>query len=69
MAEFRKKLNGLYNGTSKKSVRFRFGLIAFDTVTISFFIVTSMVELSVWIITIDFMGLRGIVWVDIGISG
>ena len=50
MAEFRKKLNGLYNGTSKKSVRFRFGLIAFDTVTISFFIVTSMVELSVWIL-------------------
>ena len=55
MAEYRENLNGLYNGTSKKSVRFRFGLIAFDFVTISFFIVTSMVELSAWIITIDFI--------------
>ena len=55
MPEYKKKLNDLYNGTSKKSVRFRFGLIAFDFVTISFFIVTSMVELSVWIITIDFI--------------
>jgi voltage-gated potassium channel len=55
MLEYRDQLHDLYYGTSEKSVYFRFGLIAFDLVTISFFIVTSMVELSVWIITIDFI--------------
>ncbi|MDH3769895.1 MAG: potassium channel family protein [Nitrospirota bacterium] len=55
MLECRERLNDLYYGTSEKSVYFRFGLIAFDFVTISFFIVTSMVELSAWIITIDFI--------------
>ena len=48
-------LNNLYYGKSKKAVRFRFGLVAFDVVTICFFIVTSMVEISPWIITIDFV--------------
>ena len=55
MREFRGKLHDLYHGSSQISVRFRFGLIAFDFVTISFFIVTSMVELSTWIITVDFI--------------
>ena len=55
MLKYREHINDLYYGTGEKSVYFRFGLIAFDFVTISFFIVTSMVELSVWIITIDFM--------------
>lgn len=55
MFEFREPLHNLYYGTSKKSAYFRFGLIAFDLVTISFFVVTSMVELTIWIITIDFM--------------
>lgn len=55
MLEYREPLHNLYYGTSKKSAYFRFGLIAFDLITISFFIVTSMVELSAWIITIDFM--------------
>ena len=53
MFEYRDSLHNLYYGTGNKSVYFRFGLIAFDFVTISFFIVTSMVELSAWIITID----------------
>jgi len=48
-------LNELYNGKSKKSVYFRLGLVAFDVITISFFIVTSMVEISPWIIAIDFI--------------
>jgi voltage-gated potassium channel len=48
-------LNELYYGKSKKSVYFRLGLVAFDVITISFFIVTSMVEISPWIITVDFM--------------
>jgi len=55
MTGFRGKLNELYNGTRTKSVYFRYGLIAFDSVTISFFIVTSMVELTPWIITLDFI--------------
>ena len=55
MPEFRDRLNHLYSGTTKTSVYFRFGLIAFDVVTISFFVVTSMVELSPWIITLDLM--------------
>ena len=46
-------LNDLYNGKSNKSVYFRLGLVAFDVVTISFFILTSMVELSPTIIAID----------------
>lgn len=55
MFEYREPLYNLYYGTSNKSVYFRFGLIAFDFVTICFFIATSMVELSAWIITIDFI--------------
>ncbi len=55
MSAFRDSLHHLYYGTSQTSVYFRFGLIAFDIITISFFIVTSMVELSAWIITIDVM--------------
>jgi len=55
MFENKEPLHDLYYGTGKKSVYFRFGLIAFDLVTIGFFIVTSMVELSAWIITIDFI--------------
>lgn len=55
MLEFRELLHNLYYGTSKESAYFRFGLIAFDLITISFFVVTSMVELSAWIITIDFL--------------
>ncbi len=55
MGKYKEQLRELYYGTSRKSVYFRFGLIAFDFVTIGFFIVTSMVELSAWIITIDFV--------------
>ena len=55
MLEYKEQLHDLYYGTGKKSAYFRFGLIAFDLITIGFFIVTSMVELSAWIITIDFI--------------
>ena len=55
MVVSREALHDLYYGTSTKSIYFRFGLIAFDFITISFFIVTSMVELSAWLITIDFL--------------
>ncbi len=53
MIAYREPLYNLYYGTSTQSVYFRFGLIAFDFITICFFIVTSMVELSSLIITID----------------
>ena len=55
MPKFRETLNELYYGKNKNSVIFRFGLIAFDIVTISFFVITSMAELSTWIIVIDFV--------------
>ncbi|UCE64870.1 MAG: ion transporter [Nitrospirota bacterium] len=48
-------LNELYHGKTKKSVYFRLALVAFDVITISFFIVTSMVEISPWIIATDFV--------------
>jgi len=34
-------INGLYNGRSKQSINFRWGLIAFDVVTILYFVVAS----------------------------
>ena len=48
-------LTELYQGKTKKSVYFRLALVAFDVITISFFIVTSMVEISPWIIATDFV--------------
>jgi voltage-gated potassium channel len=53
MPKLRATLNDLYNGKQKRSTYFRFGLLSFDVVTISFFIVTAMVELTTWIIVID----------------
>ncbi len=54
MGSTRETIHDLYYGTGQRSVYFRFGLIAFDFITISFFIVTSMVDLSTWIIAVDF---------------
>lgn len=48
-------LHELYHGKTKKSVYFRLALVAFDVITISFFLVTSMVTLSPWIIATDFI--------------
>lgn len=53
MPELQKTLNNLYNGKSRRSTFFRFGLLAFDIITIGFFLVTTAVELSTWIIVID----------------
>ncbi len=52
-SEFRKILHDLYHGKKKSSTYFRFGLLSFDIVTISFFIVTSLGEISTEIIVID----------------
>ncbi|KAE9627849.1 two pore domain potassium channel family protein [Parasedimentitalea maritima] len=44
MVKLKKKLRVLYRGRSHAAVRFRYGLIAFDVVTILFFIATSHIE-------------------------
>lgn len=45
----------LYNGQSKNAVRFGYGMVAFDIITILFFIISSMVEPKPWFIEIDFV--------------
>ncbi len=49
----RKNLTLLYNGRSHRATRFRYALLAFDCLTVSFFVVSSMAELSPTIIAID----------------
>lgn len=47
-------LKRLYDGSSRAASRFRFGLLSFDLITITYFIVTSMVPDTPWIIYFDF---------------
>ena len=63
MNKLHDKLGKLYNGRSRQAVRFRYGLLAFDIATITFFIATSMVEITPLIITLDFI-LAAILSVD-----
>jgi voltage-gated potassium channel len=63
MDELKSKIDSLYNGRSRKAKRFRYGLVTFDVVTISFFVATSMVEMTPLILTLDFI-LAGILSVD-----
>jgi len=49
------RLKGLYDGNSRAARRFRFGLLAFDVITITYFIVTSMVPDSLWVSYSDFI--------------
>lgn len=53
-ASLRKGLTNLYFGESKKALYFRYGLLTFDVVTISFFIVASMLEHGGWFFIADF---------------
>ncbi len=53
-AGLRATLLRLYYGDTPTSQRFRYGLIAFDIVTVLFFVVSSMVEQGAWILWIDF---------------
>jgi len=53
MATTRTKVNRLYNGTTRRSARFRFLLLAFDLVTITYFIIASMVTTAPWLVYID----------------
>ena len=43
----------LYAGSSPAAVRFRVGLVAFDLITIGFFVVASFFEPDIWIIVVD----------------
>ncbi|WP_296763136.1 ion channel [Sediminimonas sp.] len=43
----------LYNGQSKRATRFRYGLLAFDAVTIMFFIGTAPLPMSVQLMLVD----------------
>lgn len=49
------KLDLFYNGKSHRAVVFRYCLLTFDIVTISFFIITAMLPTTPLIITIDYM--------------
>ncbi len=49
----RQGLINLYHGEGHAGRNFRYGLIVFDVVTIVFFILSSMVELTTWILVID----------------
>ncbi|MEL6299885.1 MAG: potassium channel family protein [Pseudomonadota bacterium] len=56
----------LYMGTSERSRRFRFGLLAFDLVTIAFFVVTSVLELQPWVIAVDLV-IGILIAIDLGL--
>jgi len=55
MTELKAALDKLYNGKSKRSVRFHYALLVFDVVTISFFLVASFVETPTWFLVVDFV--------------
>lgn len=53
-APFRARLQRLYHGRSRQAVRFRFALLAFDLITIGFFVVASMLPSSPWLYACDY---------------
>ena len=55
MAELVDRLRRLYEGHSEKAQQFRYGLLAFDLVTIVFVIATSFVPLAPWIVALDYV--------------
>lgn len=52
--ELRTTLQRLYHGRSRQAVRFRFALLAFDLLTIAFFVIASMLPDSLWILVCDY---------------
>ncbi len=52
-ARTRLHLYKLYNGHSRNSVKFSYGMLAFDILTIIFFIISSMLPASQWYIIAD----------------
>jgi len=51
----KERLDTLYNGNSELAVRFRYGLLAVDLVTISFFVTLALVEAEpAWVLPVDY---------------
>ena len=56
MKSLKEKLDSLYNGRSAAAVRFRYGLLAVDLITITFFVALAMLEYhSDWILPVDYV--------------
>src|SRR5690348_13542901 len=55
LARLRSMLRELYEGTSQRSVRFRYALLAFDIVTVAFIIATSFLPTTDVTDTIDIL--------------
>lgn len=53
MNGIRHQIRELYRGDSDRALLFRNGLLVFDVVTVLFFVVTSLFELTTWIIVCD----------------
>ncbi len=49
----RTKLRSLYYGSTRKSAWFQYALLAFDVVSIAFFIVTTFIDYHDWILVVD----------------
>jgi len=49
------RLDTLYNGHTRRAAAFRYGLLAFDLVTISFFVISSFMEENSWMIVADIL--------------
>jgi voltage-gated potassium channel len=63
MEELKKSTYLLYHGRAKRAVLFRYALLCFDIVTISFFVASSMVPLTPIVLVIDFC-IAGVLIVD-----
>ena len=50
----RARLQHLYHGRSQQAARFRFALLAFDLMTIGFFVIDSMLPNSLWLYAFDY---------------
>ena len=65
MTRLQRHLNRLYNGDSRYATRFRFSLLAFDLVTITYFVATSFVPLTPWLFYLDIL-IGVVLLVDLG---
>lgn len=52
---FRRNLQDLYFGNSPQARRFRYGLVAFDILTVAVFIIASVAQESWWLAPLDFL--------------
>jgi len=53
--EWKNRLQHLYTGKSADAMRFRFGLLAFDLVTLLFFIFSTLFDPNIYIYAIDYL--------------